>query len=69
MHLQGRAKKTVPARFSEENSIWADGLCIGIGLPRSVGSRKEGKFRNAGMLLHDPALSGTMSCLHCLQGG
>ena len=42
----------VPARFSEECFIWADGLCIGCMIQWATIGRKNSNMR--GFFLHDP---------------
>ena len=46
------SNKNVPVKFNDTRSIRAEGLCISC--PKSVGSRKAGKFKYAGILLFHP---------------
>ena len=41
-----------PAKFSEESSVWADEAVQW--LPKSVGSKKLGRFEHVGNLLRNP---------------
>ena len=62
VHVQGHAKN-VPAKFSEESTVWADWLCTGCLDQWAAGRRENANMQEFFFARHcTPAESGVINC-------